>query len=441
MCLQRRLKLSGRLSIYFLKGVRDTGGYMAEEKKTILLNGGREVSVTLVTKAHDFLTQLLGGAPAKSGLATLQVVKNTAGKPFVAVLVGGKHVGFLSDSDAQDLFSTLAEYEQNGVVAQAKGTVTASADGTAKPTFRLSLAESGQLRETPQVQVPAPPAEAPKVEPMSNQYCCTCGKELPAGAKFCLECGTPVVSISAPRAGAALPTPVLPAAPRVAPLPGQVAPRAQFSGTPTKSRGWWARRTSLQKAGVIAGAVAILVIVGTVAGTAGDKDEAVVSSSTTVAATVGTSVSAPTSVSSAPATATTAAPTTTQAPTTTVQPTITTTAEPTTTTAKPTTTTAKPQPLLTRSQKNALESAKDYLAFTAFSRKGLIDQLEFEGFSNADATFAVNELSVDWNDQAAIAAEEYLDFTSFSRSGLIEQLIFEGYTREQAEYGVSQTGL
>ena len=404
---------------------------MAEEKKTILLNGGREVEVAVVTKADDFLIQVLGDAPAKSGLATLQIVKNTAGKPFVAVLIGGKHVGFLSDSDAEDLFPTLADCEQNGVVAQAKGTVTASPDGTTKPTLALGLDEPGQLLGALKAETQSPTAEAPKAEPMPDQHCRGCGKGLPAEAKFCLECGTRVVAVPMPAEEAAVPTPVLPVAPRVAPLPGQVAPSVQFAGTPTKGRGWWGRRSGLQKAGVIVGAIAVLVMIGTVAGTAGDKDkEAVVSSSTTVAVSVvGSSGEVTTSVTSAPTT------------TTTILLTTTTTAKPTTTTAKPTTTTAKPQPLLTRSQENALGSAKNYLAFKAFSRKGLIEQLEFEGFSNADATFAVDELSVDWNEQAAIAAEEYLDFTSFSRSGLIDQLIYEGYTPEQAEYGVSQTGL
>ena len=39
------------------------------------------------------------------------------------------------------------------------------------------------------------------------------------------------------------------------------------------------------------------------------------------------------------------------------------------------------------------------------------------------------------------SAESYLDFTAFSHSGLIDQLLFEGFTQEQAEYGVDQTGL
>ncbi|MBB5750148.1 Ltp family lipoprotein [Micrococcus sp. TA1] len=95
----------------------------------------------------------------------------------------------------------------------------------------------------------------------------------------------------------------------------------------------------------------------------------------------------------------------------------------------------------TVSQQNALRSAENYLDFTAFSRPGLIDQLEFEGYSTADATWAVDRLTVDWKEQAVKSAANYLDFTSFSRQGLIDQLVFEGFTAEQATYGVDQTGL
>ena len=96
---------------------------------------------------------------------------------------------------------------------------------------------------------------------------------------------------------------------------------------------------------------------------------------------------------------------------------------------------------MSMSQHNALGSARDYLEYTAFSRSGLIKQLEFEGYSTADATSAVDSLNTDYNAQAAKAAKDYLDYSSFSRSGLIEQLMFEGYTAEQATYGVDQTGL
>jgi hypothetical protein len=95
----------------------------------------------------------------------------------------------------------------------------------------------------------------------------------------------------------------------------------------------------------------------------------------------------------------------------------------------------------TVSQQNALRSAGDYLKFTAFSRPGLIHQLEYEKYSTEDSTWAVDRVTVDWNVQAAKSAADYLKFSSFSRSGLVEQLLYEGFTPEQAEYGVSTTGL
>lgn len=96
---------------------------------------------------------------------------------------------------------------------------------------------------------------------------------------------------------------------------------------------------------------------------------------------------------------------------------------------------------MTVSQENAVRSAQDYLDYSAFSRAGLIEQLEFEEFSTSDATFAVDYLEVNWNEQAAKAAADYLDYSAFSRQGLIDQLIYEGYTQKQAEYGVNTTGL
>jgi hypothetical protein len=101
----------------------------------------------------------------------------------------------------------------------------------------------------------------------------------------------------------------------------------------------------------------------------------------------------------------------------------------------------------TVSQKNARESAESYLGFQAFSRQGLIQQLSSsagEGFSSADAIYAVDHIDVDWNEEAAKAAKQYLEEQSFSRAGLIQQLessAGEGFTHAQAVYGVNQTGL
>ena len=98
-------------------------------------------------------------------------------------------------------------------------------------------------------------------------------------------------------------------------------------------------------------------------------------------------------------------------------------------------------PTETAGQANARQSAIDYLNSQAFSRKGLIEQLIYEKFSKADATYAVDAIDADWNEQAALSAQEYLNSQSFSRGGLIDQLIYEGFTKAQATYGVNQAGL
>lgn len=114
----------------------------------------------------------------------------------------------------------------------------------------------------------------------------------------------------------------------------------------------------------------------------------------------------------------------------------------TTTTTKPekTTTTTTTKEEISIGKKNALKSAKSYLSFTSFSYQGLIEQLEYEGYSHDDSVYAVDNCGADWFEQAAKKAQEYLDYTSFSRDSLIEQLEYEGFTTEQAEYGVNAVG-
>ena len=95
----------------------------------------------------------------------------------------------------------------------------------------------------------------------------------------------------------------------------------------------------------------------------------------------------------------------------------------------------------TEGERNALQSAKDYLNYLGgFSYEGLIEQLEFEGYTHSEAVYAADNCGADWNEQAVIAARQYLNALSFSRQGLIEQLEFEGFTHSQAVYGVEQNG-
>jgi len=91
-------------------------------------------------------------------------------------------------------------------------------------------------------------------------------------------------------------------------------------------------------------------------------------------------------------------------------------------------------------EKNALSKALSYLKYSAFSYSGLIDQLEFEGYTYEEAKYGVDNCEADWNEQAALKAQSYLDYSAFSREGLIDQLEFEGFTKAQAEYGVQVVG-
>ena len=76
----------------------------------------------------------------------------------------------------------------------------------------------------------------------------------------------------------------------------------------------------------------------------------------------------------------------------------------------------------------------------AFSKIGLIEQLEFEGFSKEDATYAVNNISVDWNEQAYEKGQSYLNMMGFSEDGLREQLEFEGFTKSEIDYAINKIG-
>ena len=109
-------------------------------------------------------------------------------------------------------------------------------------------------------------------------------------------------------------------------------------------------------------------------------------------------------------------------------------------TTTPSTSSNASTPSPTTGEKNALRSAREYLSFSAFSYTGLIKQLEYEGYSTEEATYAADNCNANWNEQSAKSAKEYLDMSSFSRQELINQLIYEGYTQEQAEYGVTQNG-
>jgi hypothetical protein len=105
---------------------------------------------------------------------------------------------------------------------------------------------------------------------------------------------------------------------------------------------------------------------------------------------------------------------------------------------------AEKKPEMTSGQKNALESAQNYVEMSGFSKAGLIQQLSSsagDGYSKADATFAANHVGADWNKEAVESAKNYLEITPMSKDGLIQQLSSSAgdkYTEAQARYAANE---
>lgn len=95
---------------------------------------------------------------------------------------------------------------------------------------------------------------------------------------------------------------------------------------------------------------------------------------------------------------------------------------------------------LTMEEQNAIKTAQNYLSVMGFSYKGLVEQLEYEGYSSEASRLAADCCGADWMEQAVRVAENYLSVMAFSKSGLIDQLEYEGFTYEQAVYGAEQNG-
>jgi hypothetical protein len=97
----------------------------------------------------------------------------------------------------------------------------------------------------------------------------------------------------------------------------------------------------------------------------------------------------------------------------------------------------------------ALAAAKGYLSDgQGFSQAGLISQLTSSSgnqFTEAQAEFGVNGSGADWNAQALAAAKGYMsDGEGFSRQSLIDQLTSiygNQFAEAQAEYAAAQVGL
>lgn len=83
---------------------------------------------------------------------------------------------------------------------------------------------------------------------------------------------------------------------------------------------------------------------------------------------------------------------------------------------------------------NALNMARELMAFMPLSYSSLVENLEYAGFDHAEAVYAADNCGADWNVNALNMARELMGFMPFSYSSLIENLENSGFSHDQAVY-------
>ena len=87
---------------------------------------------------------------------------------------------------------------------------------------------------------------------------------------------------------------------------------------------------------------------------------------------------------------------------------------------------------------NAIESAEAYNKIFAYSKKGLIENLKYEGFSEEIAECAVKSINANWKENCVRSAHSYLEIISYSKEELIHQLDYVGFTAEEIDYAMDK---
>lgn len=100
------------------------------------------------------------------------------------------------------------------------------------------------------------------------------------------------------------------------------------------------------------------------------------------------------------------------------------------------------KPELTTAEQGACKFAMQMLfGDTGMSRDFLIQQLETQGFTEAESTLAIDHCGADWNAEAVKSAKFYLKTSGGSRSMVMEWLRLNHFTDDQANYACDQVGL
>lgn len=96
----------------------------------------------------------------------------------------------------------------------------------------------------------------------------------------------------------------------------------------------------------------------------------------------------------------------------------------------------------TKSQKAALNSAKNYSDIMHMSKQGIYEQLtakEGDDFSEDDAQYAVDHLKANYKENALESAKSYQEDQNMSKNKIKEQLTSsygDQFTEDEAQYAV-----
>ncbi len=90
--------------------------------------------------------------------------------------------------------------------------------------------------------------------------------------------------------------------------------------------------------------------------------------------------------------------------------------------------------------RQALSKAKSDLAAQAFSLQGLIVQLNYGGYTMAEAQYGAEHAGANWNHEAVLSAKQNLTSRAYSSKGLVQRLEVAKFTVSQAKYGVAECG-
>ena len=91
--------------------------------------------------------------------------------------------------------------------------------------------------------------------------------------------------------------------------------------------------------------------------------------------------------------------------------------------------------------KMAHKSACRFLEIGAYSRDGLVSQLESAGFTREQAVYGTDHCGADWDQQARIAILELLETSSNSEMGFFIKLTERRFTEEQAEMALASVDI